>query len=146
MIAFAVVMALVAQRASGFLPLTKASSTMVTLATWIPGSLVLGGFVVWLIALLIALSTNDPSASTVSGWSFFLGLLAIIGGLVGRLVVKPLLCPRAKVMEAAPGQNDRIVELRNVNPLFVAAVLQRQQARAIQYAAPQQPPFLPGWK
>ncbi len=143
-IAFAVVMALVAQRATGFLPLTKASSSTVTMATWIPGGLLIGGFVTWLIALVIALSSNDSTASAVAGWSFFLGLLLIIAGIVGWLVFKPLICPRAKVMEAAPGQNDRIVELRNVNPLFVAAVMQHQQARAAQHAAPAQPPFLPG--
>lgn len=47
-------------------------------------------------------------------------------------------------MELAPGQTDRIVELRNVHPLFVAAVLQRQQASASQYTYPPQPPYLPG--
>jgi hypothetical protein len=47
-------------------------------------------------------------------------------------------------MEIAPGQADRIVELRNVHPLFVAGVLHRQQAHAMQYAVPAQAPYLPG--
>ncbi|OLB82831.1 MAG: hypothetical protein E6I81_05475 [Chloroflexi bacterium] len=141
-IAFAVVMALVAQRATGFLPLTKASSTTVTLCTWIPSGLLIGGFGLWLLALVIALSTSDSTASAVAGWSFFLGLLFIIAGLIGRLVVKPLICPRAKVKEAAPGQNDRIVELRNVNAAFVMAVRQSQQARAAQFAQATRPNLL----
>ncbi|TME05995.1 MAG: hypothetical protein E6I71_02670 [Chloroflexi bacterium] len=141
-IAFAVVMALVAQRATGFLPLTKASSSTVTLATWIPSGLLIGGFVLWLLALVVALSTNDSTASAVAGWSVFVGLLFIIAGLIGRLVVKPLICPRAKVMEAAPGQNDRIVELRNVNAAFVMAVRQSQQARAAQFAQATRPPLM----
>jgi hypothetical protein len=47
-------------------------------------------------------------------------------------------------MEPPPGQTDRIVELRNVHPLFVAAVLQRQQASASLYAYPAQSQYLPG--
>jgi hypothetical protein len=35
-------------------------------------------------------------------------------------------------MEIQPGQNDRLVELRNVNPAFVAAVHQVQVARMAQ--------------
>jgi hypothetical protein len=64
--------------------------------------------------------------------------------MIGRLVVTPLISPRAKVREMAPGHTDRIVELRNVHPLFVAAVLQRQQASALQYAYPAQSPYRPG--
>jgi len=69
-------------------------------------------------------------------------VLFLVAGLIGRLVVTPLISPRAKVMEVAPGQTDRIVELRNVHPLFVAEVLQRQQAHAMQSAS--QSPYLPG--
>jgi hypothetical protein len=54
----------------------------------------------------------------------------LFGGLVGRLVVTPLVIPRAKVMEAAPGQSDRIVELRNVSPVFARAVIEQQQSNA----------------
>jgi hypothetical protein len=46
-------------------------------------------------------------------------------------------------MEVAPGHFDRIVELRNVHPLFVAAVLQRQQALASHFAASAQSQYLP---
>ena len=142
-IAFAVVMSLTAQRASGYLPLTKDSSRLVTLSFWVP--LVVMGLAVllWIAAFPVAASTSIGDAA---GWLFWIGLLLLISGLAGRLIVTPLLTPRAKVMEVAPGQNDRIVELRNVHPAFVAAVAQRQQERAIRFAAPTPPPLLPGSK
>jgi len=39
------------------------------------------------------------------------------------------------VMELAPGQTDRIVELRNVSAPFVDAVRRLQQGRAAQYTS-----------
>ncbi len=141
-IAFAIVVALVSQRAGGYLPLTRSSSRTVTLAFWIPLVLLIAWPVSWLIAAIFGFSSNDPTASTIAGVSFWLGVLFLVAGLIGRLVVTPLISPRAKVMEVAPGQTDRIVELRNVHPLFVAEVLQRQQAHAMQSAS--QSPYLPG--
>jgi hypothetical protein len=59
----------------------------------------------------------------------------------------PLVSPRAKVI-VQPGYYDKLVEIRNVHPAFVAAVIQAHQARAAQYvAAPLQaapPPLPPG--
>jgi hypothetical protein len=90
------------------------------------------------------ITAGDPSASGTTGGLFWLGVFFLLSGMIGRLVVTRFVTPRAKVMEFAPGQTDRIVELRNVHPLFVAAVLQRQQAAASQYAYPAQSPYLPG--
>jgi hypothetical protein len=143
-IAFTIVVAVVSQRASGFLPLTRSSSRTVTLTFWIPLALLIAWPASWAIAVIFGLSSNDPTASAIAGVSFWLGVLFLVAGLIGRLIVTPLISPRAKVMELAPGQPDRIVELRNVHPLFVAAVLQRQQAHASQYAFPAQSPYLPG--
>jgi hypothetical protein len=135
-IAFAIVMTLVAQRASGYLPLTRSASRTVSLALWIPIGLLIAGPVAWVIAIIASASSSDQVAAVF----LWLGILFLLAGLVGRLLVTRLVCPRAKVREAAPGQTDRIVELRNVHPLFVAAVLERQQARAGQFApAPQSP-------
>jgi hypothetical protein len=142
-IAFTIVVAVVSQRASGFLPLTRSSSRTVTLAFWIPLVLLITWPVSWAIAVIFGLSSSDPTASAIAGVSFWLGVLFLVAGLIGRLIVTPLISPRAKVMELAPGQTDRIVELRNVHPLFVAAVLQRQQAAASQYAFPAQSPYQP---
>jgi hypothetical protein len=145
-IAYAVVLAVVSQRASGYLPLTRSSSTTVTLALWVPLALLLASPIAFLIALIIALGSNDSTASTIAAVFLWLGLLLLGFGLLGRLVVTPLVSPRGKVMAIAPGQTDRIVELRNVHPAFVAAVQQHQQLRAAQYAPAPQAPFLPGPK
>jgi hypothetical protein len=142
-IVFAVVMALVAQRASGYLPLTKSSSRTVSLAVWIPIGLLIAWPVSWAIALVFS-SSNDSTASTIAAVFFWLGFLFFGAGLVGRLLITRLVSPRAKVFPVAPGQTDRIVELRNVHPLFVAAVLQRQQAPPPPFAAAPQSPYLPG--
>jgi hypothetical protein len=144
-IAFAVVMALTAQRASGYLPLTRDSSRLVTLATFVPIGLMVLAVVVWIAAIPVAASDTIGNAA---GWLFLIGLLLLLSGLAGRLIVTPLLSVRAKVMEMAPGQNDRVVELRNVHPAFVAAVQQRQRDHAAQLVppAPPPPPLLPGSK
>jgi hypothetical protein len=138
-IAFAIVMSVVAQRATGYLPLTRVTSRTVTLALWVPVGLLIACPVLWLIAAVISLSTSDTTASTIAAVLFWLGLLVLIAGLIGRLIVTPLVSPRAKVLEMAYGQTDRIVELRNVHPLFVAAVMQRQHARAALAPGPQSP-------
>jgi hypothetical protein len=143
-IAFTIVVAVVSQRASGFLPLTRSSSRTATLAFWIPLALLIAWVVFWAIAAIFGFTSNDPTASTIAGVSFWLGVFFLAAGMIGRLVVTPLISPRAKVRELAPGQADRIVELRNVHPLFVAAVLRRQQASASQYAYPAQSSYLPG--
>lgn len=72
-----------------------------------------------------------------------LSLLFLLAGMVGLLVIRPLVGPRAKVMEQQPGQYDRLVELRRIHPAFVAAVNQMHQARAAYYASMQPPAGLP---
>jgi hypothetical protein len=140
-IAYAIATTAVAQRASGYLPLTHSSSRTATLSFWVPTGLLIAWIVTWAVAAGIGFSSTDPNVSTIGGVSFGLGFLFLGAGLVGRLIVAPFLRPRAKVMEIAPGQNDRIVELRNVHPNFVGAVNQVQHSRA---AGSLQVPTLPG--
>jgi hypothetical protein len=132
--------AAVSQRASGFLPLTRSSSRTVTLAFWIPLALLIAWPLCWVFAFVLPSTPSDPAIGVL----VWLGIFFLVAGIIGRLVVTRFISPRAKVMEPAPGQFDRIVELRNVHPLFVAAVLQRQQASASQYAYRAQSPYLPG--
>jgi hypothetical protein len=139
-IAFTIVVAAVSERASGFLPLTRSSSRTVALAFWIPLALLIAWPICWGLALITA---GDPNASGTTAALVWLGIFFLGAGMIGRLVVTRFVSPRAKVMELAPGHFDRIVELRNVHPLFVAALLQRQQAQASQYAYPAQSPYLP---
>lgn len=144
-VAFAVTIAVVSQRASGYLPLTRSSALTARLAFWIPVGILVAWPVCWLIALIVGVAgNNDSTANGVAATFLVLGLACMLAGLVGRLVVTRLITPQAKVMPAAPGQSDRIVELRNVHPAFVAAVQQHQQARAAQYVPGRQAPFLPG--
>jgi hypothetical protein len=72
-----------------------------------------------------------------------LGFLLLLAGIIGAVVIKPLTGPRAKVTGPPPGYHDNLVELRNVHPAFVAAVLQRQHSRAETHP-PQSPPLEPG--
>jgi hypothetical protein len=138
-LAFAIVVAIVSQRASGYLPLTRSSSRTATLAFWIPIGLVIAAPVSWLVAIPFA----ADSQSSLFPVFLFLGFGFLLVGLIGRLAVTPWIAPRAKVFPIAPGQTDRIVELRNVHPAFVAAVQQHQHARAAQYSPAPQAPLLP---
>jgi hypothetical protein len=90
--------------------------------------------VLWVLAAAIGLPSSDSTALTIAAIMFWVGLLLLIAGLVGRLLVMRLICPRAKVMEPQPGQLDKLIELQNVNPAFVAAVYQMQTARTAQRA------------
>jgi len=128
-ILFAVVINLVAQKASGFLPLTRAGRRTVILSVWIPAGLLIAWAVLWGGAAVIGLSTNDTTAGTVAGILLFVGVLAMLAGFLGRLVIAPLITLRARVLEPMPGQLDKLVELRNVHPAFVAAVQQMHAAR-----------------
>lgn len=135
-IAYTITVLVTAHRASGRLPLTRSSSRTVAIALWGPVA-ALGLFVLcWLLAAIVGLSTSDHTASTIA-WAFFwIGVLLLFGGLIGRLLLKPLICPRAKVTDIQPGTRDRLVELRNVHPAFAAAVNSMHRQRAARYAAP----------
>jgi UPF0716 family protein affecting phage T7 exclusion len=144
----AAVLAGVSQRASGHLPLTRASSRLVGLAMWVPVFLIVAALVLWTIVPIAAgfnFDSADTNAAAIAGLIYLVGAVLLISGLVGRLVVMPLVTPRAKVI-VQPGYYDKLVEIRNVHPAFVAAVNQAQQARAAQYAAAnaaQNPPLPP---
>ena len=128
-IAYAIATAAVAERASGYLPLTRSSSRTVTLAFWIPTGVLIAWVAAWVLTVVLAWTTTDPNVTNVAWISFGLGFLFLAAGLVGRLLIAPLIRPRGKVMPMTPGQNDRIVELRNVHPNFVRAVNQDQPSR-----------------
>ncbi len=131
---YAVVITVVAQKASGFLPLTRSSNRIVALAIWVPAGLLIGWVLLWILAAAIGLPSSDSTALTIAAIMFWVGLLLLIAGLVGRLLVMRMICPRGKVMEPQPGQLDKLVELQNVNPAFVAAVHQLQASRMAQTA------------
>jgi hypothetical protein len=133
-ILYAVVITLVSQKAAGFLPLTRTSSRTVALAIWVPAGLLIAWVVLWVLAAAIGLPSSDSTALTIAAIMFWVGLLLLSAGLVGRLLVMRMICPRGKVTEPQPGQLDKLVELQNVSPIFVAAVHQLQAARIAQTA------------
>lgn len=118
----------VSERATGHLPLTRASSRLAALALWIPLAFLIASPVAWVVAFVAGGSSQSPVFPTF----FLLGIAFLIAGLVGRLVGTPLITPRGKVSPLQLGQYDRLVVLSNVHPAFVAAVQQRQQMRAQQ--------------
>jgi hypothetical protein len=143
LIAYAIVMAVTANRASGYLPLTRSTSRNVALAVWGP-IVALGLFVLcWVLATIIGIATSDATSNAIAWIFFWFGAVLLLGGLLGRLLIKPLISPRARVTDIQPGTYDRLVELRNVNPIFVAAVRQIHATRAAQYSAIQSPPGIP---
>jgi hypothetical protein len=126
------VRALVAQRANGYLPLTRASARTLALVTWGSFGLILLTGLLWIVGVV---------GVDVGGVFFVfmsLGVVTFFMGATGLLIVRPLIGPSAKVMAQQMGQYDSLVELRRVHPVFVMAVRQHQQARAAQ-RAPQFP-------
>jgi hypothetical protein len=140
-IAYAIATAAVAERASGYLPLTRSANRTVTLAFWIPTGLLIAWVAAWVLTVVLAWTTTNPNVTAVAWVSFGLGFLFLAAGLAGRWMIAPFMRPRGKVMPMAPGQNDRIVELRNVHPNFVSAVNQVQPSRV---ARSLQVPTTPG--
>ena len=143
------VMNAVSLKATGYLPLTRRSRQIIDLAVWLPIGLILGSFAVItgvVIAAMANVDAADANAGGVAGISVLVAAVLLTSGLILRLVVTPLVSIRAHVT-IQPGYYDRLVEIRHVHPAFVAAVIQRQQARAAQYAPVQPPasiPLLPG--
>jgi hypothetical protein len=88
-------------------------------------------------------TTSSPVGSAIVGWLGGLALLMFIVGIVGGLVVRRFIGPQGKVMEAPAGYTDRLVELRNVHPAFVAAVQQMHQSRVVPVEPPPPAPLQP---
>lgn len=129
----------VSLRVGGHLPLTRSSRTIANLASWIPNSLILGSIAA-ITAVAAAAFANvdagDPNAGAVAGITFLVSIFALVVGLVVRLFIAPFIVPRGKV-EEVPGSLERIVELRNVSPAFVAAANQMYAERSARWRVPQ---------
>lgn len=128
----------VSERATGHLPLTRSSKRLADLAYWVPIALLIASPIAWIMAVVFG--GNNQSA--VFPTLFLLGIALLVAGLLGRLVGTPLIAPRGKVFPLQPGQYDRLVQITNVNLVFVTAVRQHQHARYAQ-AYGQQGPLVP---
>ena len=131
-IAYAVVIATISQRASGYLPLTKSAKRTSDLVVWVPIGLIVAWLVLWVIGFATLPPSSDQSGSPLPGIFFGLGLLVLVAGLLGRLVITKLVAVTASVKEPQPGYTDKIVELRHVHPNFVQAVQQQHASRLAQ--------------
>jgi hypothetical protein len=98
-----------------------------------------------LVALIQPTSTkSSPVGSLVGGVLGGLTLVTLIAALVCLLVLRRLIGPRGTVLTQSTGYSDRLVELRRVHPVFVEAVRQMQQARAVVPAPPPPQSLVPG--
>ncbi len=129
-ILYAVIVTLVSQKASGQLPLTKASRNRLNAYIGVVVALLPASFVLFFAGLAVG-SNNDSTSSAIWIVLVITGLLLFVLFVVGALA-RSLFGPRGKVMEPQPGQLDRLVELRNVHPAFVAAIQQQHAARMAQ--------------
>jgi hypothetical protein len=76
--------------------------------------------------------STTPAANAAALLLLGIGIAALIGGLIASVVARIWIGPKAFVMEQYPGYYDKLVELRNVHPAFVAAVYQMHSAHATQ--------------
>jgi len=82
-------MYLVSRRASGHLPLTRASSRKVALGAWIPAGLFLFTLVLWVVAIVISSSSSDETTGSLAALVLLFSFIVLIAALVGWLIVKP---------------------------------------------------------
>ena len=117
-----------AERVTGYLPLTRASAQKVNTVRWIFGGLIALGFLLWVVSFVVAANTTGAAW----GLLFLGGLGLMFAGLIGLVIGRGAMGPRARLFDVQPGQYQRLIQLDNVHPNFVAAVQQHQQARAAQ--------------
>lgn len=120
-----IVMAAVSRRASSHLPLTFAMNRRLQLANWVGIGPIAFAMLLFIVAVAIQIATDSAP-----WWLVILGVGILLVGVVGLLVVRPLVGPRASVMSQQSPYGDRLVELRRLSPAFVAAV---QQAHAVRW-------------
>jgi hypothetical protein len=120
--------AALAERVTGYLPLTHASAQRIRTLRWIFLGLILLGFVLWVVGFVVAANSTGPLWTGL----FFLGLGAMFAGVIGALLGRGAMGPRGKLLDQQPGYYQRLIELSNVHVAFVAAVQQHQQMRAQQ--------------
>lgn len=133
-----------ARRATGYLPLTRASLKKLRLLTWGSVALLPLSVIFWIAAAIVAPSDGGGVRSGITAVLILLGFVSIIGFFAGMLVVRRRFGPVGIVREQQPGYYDSLIELRHVHPVFMAEVRRLQQARAAQVSGGYQAPYAPG--
>jgi hypothetical protein len=115
-----------AERTTGYLPLTRASAMKLRTVTWTFGGLIPLAFFFWVVGIVLASVAN---AGAFVELFLLLGIGALFAGAIGLFIGRPAVMPSGKVLDPQPGHFESLIELRNVHPAFVAAVQQHQHAR-----------------
>jgi hypothetical protein len=129
-------MYLVGRHAAGPLPLTRDNKRTLEIPIWAGAGAIAGAALLLIVAALAFTLQHDPTnpaAALVALLAFSTAVPLLALGAVLLEVgfqLSTFYGPVAKVMKQEAGQPDRIVELRRVHPNFVAAVLEKQRARA----------------
>lgn len=115
---------LLARRASGRLPMKAKYARRLRRVT--PVSLVVVGVGVLMLVLGFVLPTTGVLVLELAGillisTSLLVLFVGVAGVEMGLQVLWNPLAPRGRVFERKPGDPDRIVEIWNVHPAFVAA-------------------------
>ena len=134
-IAYAIVIASISRRASGYLPLTKRSRLLLNLYMWGTAALFPVFLVLLIAGIVLAGNTDDQALGFVAGTMIVTSVVLLVTFLV-LVVLRRWIGPGAKVMEPPIGYYDKPVELRRVHPTFVGAIHQMQATRMAQIARP----------
>ena len=136
--------AILARRASGYLPLTRASATRLNAVNWTFAGLILLAFLMWIVAAIVNSVAGDQTSSPAIGALLIIaGAVVLLIGIIGLLIARQVYGPTGRVLEQQYGQYEPVVELRRVHPNFVVAVLQLQQSRTVQFASQAHATFQP---
>ena len=136
--------AIMARRASGYLPLTRASARKLNVVNWSFIALIPLAFLFWIAAAIVNSVAGDQSSMPAIGALLILtGTMVLLFGVIGLLFVRQAYGPTGRVREQQYGQYEPVVELQRVHPNFVVAVQQLQQSRAAQFASQANATFQP---
>ena len=120
------------RRAGGHLPMKAKYARRLSMVPWISAAILALGVVMALAGLLMPI---DNLALGLVGVlllsaSIFVLLVGVVGLQIGLQVAWNPLAPRDRIFERKPGDADRIIEISNVHPAFVAAAQQMYAARS----------------
>jgi hypothetical protein len=127
--------AVLAERVTGHLPLTRASAKKIDMLRWAIGGVIALGVALCLVAFFL---TPGPNGGVVVVL-FISGIFVISVGVLGAAAGRNVVGPTAALLDVPPGQNQRLIEIRRVHPRFVSAVQQLQHMRAMQAYQAQSP-------
>jgi hypothetical protein len=131
-----VITAAVSRRVGGWLPLTRASRRKLRVVVWTSTVLFASGIAVaiWGLGAIVLAPTLQGTQVDFGSRLVVVGFISFVLGGIGLAAVKPRFGPQGDVSTRWARDLGYVVELRNVDPLFVMAVHQVQRDRASLHA------------